>query len=195
MAETPAVPPTDPGWGGVKGLLLALVPMVAQRQSRGDPLVVLRRVFLSFCTALVLILVVVVVVVETGEQRTAGLSVAAAAGITAVAGIAALMARRFFADRPLECSDAPALANSYRTRFFLRMAFAETTALLGFVLSFVAQSPWPYVVALPFTAVGFWWAAPTARNLARDQAQLTASECACNLLAALRVLAAGPGQR
>jgi F0F1-type ATP synthase membrane subunit c/vacuolar-type H+-ATPase subunit K len=188
VADNPAVPPTDPGWGGVKGLLLSLVPVIVQRKSGGDPLVVLRRVFLSFCTALVLIMVVVAVVVDTDEKRTADMSVAAGVAITAVTGIAALIATRFFADRPLECADAPVLANSYRTRFFMRMAFAETTALLGFVLSFVAQSPLPYVVALPFSSVGFWWAAPTARNLARDQAQLTTSECTCNLLAALRVV-------
>jgi len=42
------------------------------------------------------------------------------------------------------------------------------------------------VIGVPFTAVGFWVAAPSARNLARDQPQLTASECTGNLIAAVR---------
>jgi F0F1-type ATP synthase membrane subunit c/vacuolar-type H+-ATPase subunit K len=162
------------------------VPIVGSRQKRGDPLVVLRRVFLSFCTAIVLIFVALLLAIVPSQRGTADLSVAAAAGITVLAGIAAVVLRQCFVERPLACANAPTLASAYRNRFFLRMAFAESTALLGLVLSVLAQSPWPYVIGVPFTAVGFWVAAPTARNLGRDQAQLTASECTGNLIAAVR---------
>ncbi len=104
------------------------------------------------------------------------------------AGIVALVARRLFADRALDCTDGATLASSYRTRFFLRMALAESTALIGFALCFVTQSPWPYVVALPFTAVGFLLAAPSSGHLTRDQTRLSTSGCTLNVVAALRIV-------
>ena len=169
-------------------MLLALVPIVGRRQVRVDPLVVMRRLFLSFCGAFALIFVVLVFLFDSRGHQEPNLGVGAAVAITAAAGIVGLVARRVFADQPLDCTDARSLASSYRSRFFVRMAIAETTALLGFVLCFVAQSLWPYVAALPFTAVGFWLAAPTRRHLAHDQARLSASGCEVNLLAALRAV-------
>ena len=183
---TPPEPPSDPGWGGLKGILSALVPIVSQNQTRGaDALLTMRRVFLSFCTAIVLILVVLVVI-ELDDNSNASLSGTAAVAIAVVFGVVALVLIRLYGDRPLDCTNGPSLASSYRTRFFLRLAFAEGAAMLGFVLSFIAATPWPYLAALPFTAIGFAWAAPTRGRLAHDQQRLSSAGCTRDLVAALR---------
>jgi len=75
-------------------------------------------------------------------------------------------------ERPLDCSDDPSLAASYRTRFFLRLAFSETIALLGFVGFILTGRWWVYPVGAVFTAVGYARLAPSASNLSRDQDHL-----------------------
>jgi hypothetical protein len=71
---------------------------------------------------------------------------------------------------PLDCTDPGALLATYWTRFFLRIAFADAAALVGFVL---ADSWWLYPLGAAFAFVGFVRLAPTERNLQRDQEALT----------------------
>jgi hypothetical protein len=146
----------------------------------------IRQLFGAFCSAIVLIGVALVFVVDSGGDDDSGLGVSTACAVVAVVGIVALAANRLFADRPLECGDPAALSSSHRSRFFLQMAISEAIALVGFVLSVISRSLWPYLVAVPFTAVGFAWAAPTKTRLARDQEQLTTSGCQQNLVASIR---------
>ncbi len=56
-----------------------------------------------------------------------------------------------------------------RTRFFLRIAFAETVALFGFVFVFIGAARWTYYAAAAVSLFPFWTsAAPTRAALARD---------------------------
>ena len=87
--------------------------------------------------------------------------------------------------RPLDCSTPAALAGSYRTRFFVRLALGEASALIGFVALFVVDSPVPYFVGAVFTAIAFARLAPTRAHLAADQAALRRRGCNLDLVATL----------
>ena len=107
---------------------------------------------------------------DDGEDPAVSLGVAVA--IVAAAGLVSLVAANFIP--ALDGSSDSTAAQTYRTRFFLRLATAESVALVGFVLCFLTGSIVPYLAALPFTAIGFWRAAPTKSNIQRDQDALRA---------------------
>ena len=160
----------DPGWRpALGGLAWGLVPGLAIRRARrrgGDALVVLRGLFLSFCAAVALV-GVVVVLLSSGEGLD-GSADGTTVGIgVALAGFVLLLASAW--RRPLDGSSDATLAESYRRRFFLRMAFAEAAALLGFAGFILSGNPAVYAGGAAFTAIGFVLMAPSAGNLARDQ--------------------------
>jgi hypothetical protein len=152
-----------------------------------DPLLVTRRVFQSFCAAIVMFLIVLSFL-DLGASGPAEISATAGATLAAVFGVVSVGLGLRFANRPLDCSSGQSLSSSYRDRFFRRVAFAEAPALVGFTLVFIARTRWPYVVGASFTAIGFAWAAPTKRHLAEDQGRLAASGCTRDLVTALRGL-------
>jgi hypothetical protein len=154
----------------------------AAREPKLDPLVALRSLFLTFCAAILMIGGVVVVVgdVSKGSEPT-GLSVA----IIVAVGCFAPVAQRLVS-RPLDCTSAESLASSYWTRFFLRLAFSESVALVGFVIGISMGPWWVYYVGAGFTAVGYWQLAPTRHHLSQDQDALMLRGCARSLVSALR---------
>ena len=163
------------------------IPILRQRQVRdADPLLVLRRVFLSFCFAIAGIMVVLGFM--DFSNRGDSISAPVAATIAAICGVIALVARAPFANRTLDCTNAQSLSSSFRTRFFLCLACSEAPALVGFALVFLSRTLWPYVTGAVFTAIGFALTAPTRRRLQQDQRRLKASGCTRNLTAALRGL-------
>jgi hypothetical protein len=177
----------DPGWGFTwKSVPMMFVPSLAMRRMARDPsqdaLLVLRSLFLTFCAAIVFIGGVTVTLgdMTNGKQRP-GLSVT----IAIVVGCACLLAQHFL-PRPLDCTSPQSLAGSYRTRFFLRLAFAESAALIGFVLNILFGPWWVYFVAAIFTAIGFARLAPTRRHLEQDQEELSRNGCLLSLTSALR---------
>ena len=111
----------------------------------------LRQVFLSFCVALVLF-GVVLAVIYNGEEPVQDSSTALVVGLLLLAAVGLLVERRL--EQPLRCEDDRSLADSYPTRFFLRVAFAEAAALFGFVGFFLTYAWWPYPVGVVITAVG-----------------------------------------
>lgn len=161
----------DPGW--------------KLRLSGGTPdgLLVLRSMFLSFCAAIILIGIATVLIV--GGADDGDLSPAFGVMLTAVAGFLAQTVATSL-DRPLDCSSDQVLAGSYRTRFFLRLAFSEIAALVGFVLSILSGSVLPYFIGMLGTLAGFARLAPTAAHLEADQQVLTGQGCVLSLVAALR---------
>jgi F0F1-type ATP synthase membrane subunit c/vacuolar-type H+-ATPase subunit K len=180
----------DPGWSlSWRSALWLLVPRVGiRRMSEGrsgeaDGLVLMRQVFLTFCVAIVLI-GVVVAFLYSGSEPLPDPSPGPAVGLLVVAAVGVLTAR--FVEKPLQCEDDVRLAASYRTRFFLRIAFSEAAALLGFVGFFLTYAWWPYPVGGAIAAVGFTRAAPSRRNLARDQDELMYRQCGRSLVSALR---------
>ena len=91
------------------------------------------------------------------------------------------------AEKPLDCASDTALAGAYRTRFFLRIALAESVGLFGFTFAFIGGGKWLYYAGAAFTLFRFWThAAPTRSALVRDQEDLNASGCGRSLVAALR---------
>jgi F0F1-type ATP synthase membrane subunit c/vacuolar-type H+-ATPase subunit K len=89
-------------------------------------------------------------------------------------------------EKPLNCTDDSTLASSYRTRFFLRIAFAQAAALFGFVGFFLTYEWWTYPVGVAIAAVGFYRAAPTREHLRQDQERLAGTSCFRPLVHALR---------
>jgi hypothetical protein len=97
--------------------------------------------------------VVIAVLYSTSNPPTDPPHGIAAALLTA--GAAGLLAgTRVERNKRLDCTDDTTLANGYRTRFFLPVAFAEAAALFGFVGFFLTYDWWPYPIGLLITVVG-----------------------------------------
>jgi cbb3-type cytochrome oxidase subunit 3 len=172
----------DPGWP--RSLLWVLVPPLAirraQRSGDANVLQLLRLLFTSFAMSLVLIGVVVIALAdsEPAEADRPAASVVAA-GVVAY-GALSLFAPRLI-ERPLDCSDETALVSGYRTRLFLRIAFANAAALIGFVGFFLSGAAWMYPLGAIFAVMGYVRLAPSRRNLERDQEELNQQGCGLSL--------------
>jgi hypothetical protein len=181
----------DPGWSfSWRSLLWLLVPAIGIKRASADPsgradgLALLRQVFLSFCVAIVL-LGVVQAFLYSGAEPVSDPSPEVAAGLLAVAAVGMMVIQPRL-EKPLPCDDDATLAAGYRARLFLRIAFSEAAALSGFVGFFLTYAWWPYPVGAAMAAVGFIRAAPSRRNLTRDQDELMYRQCGRSLVGALR---------
>lgn len=176
----------DPGW---RPALLALVPIFGVRagmqRARNHPargLVIVRQLFLSFALAIGLF---AFVLVEIGLRPQDGsFSVSTVIGIVAVVAAVALVLGPIV-ERQLDCSDVGKLVESWRTRFFIRIALGEAPALVGFAGAFLSGRTVPYFVGAAAAVLMFTRAAPSVRNLARDQADLDDRGCGMSLATAL----------
>lgn len=178
----------DPGWPLSFSVLLGTLPVInifmrRRMSTQTDGLLAMRQIFLSFTVALVLFGVVLAALYPSSTPPENPPTVITA-GLLVVSAAASMLARRF--EQPLTCTDDAHLAMSYRTRFFLRIAFAEQVALMGFVGFFLTYAWWPYPAGVAVTALGFARAAPTKANLARDQEVLSQAGCPRSLVRALR---------
>lgn len=176
-------PVEDPGW---RPALIALVPIVgvrlAARRRRSHPtsgLVLVRQLFLTFAVAIVMFGFVL-----TQLDLSSGDAPMSSGLVTVLVGVVACVALVIgpIVERPLDGSSVGGLAETWRTRFFIRIAFGETPALVGFVGAFLAGSVFPYVLGACATAVIFARAAPSARNIATDQERLNDRGSALSLL-------------
>ncbi len=172
----------DPGWPiDARNLWVLLIPGLLQRRIRRQGLSGLRQLrllFLAFCNAIVLFGVVLPFILPLSGGDEAAFVFVAVLALVALVDYAVV--RRL--ERPLVCD---ALAASYRTRFFVRIASAEAIALIGFAVSFNLGAAWVYYPGALLTAIGFARAAPTRAALQRDQQQLTGQGCGKSLVAAL----------
>ena len=183
----------DPGWGwAVRGVGWGLVPHMTFHRyrriaARGDVhgLLALRAGFVAFVTLVGLVSATVVVMAVGGGLEPDDLPLGLVALGVAAVGVLNQVGMRSLG-RELDCSSDHALASSYATRFFLRMAFSNASALVGFVAFIVTGEPVMYVVGLAFTVVGLRYSMPTAGNLARDQYELASGGCHRSLVDALR---------
>ena len=138
-----------------------------------------RQLIVSFSMSLVLFAIVVAFINQPGGSALPFLGVLVVAAVASVALTNAL-------EKPLDCSSRLALAGSYRTRLFLRVAFAEAVALLGFVFSFTGAPSWVFFVAVAFAEFRLWTVcAPTRAALAADQRVLDERGCNLSLVASL----------
>jgi hypothetical protein len=185
-------PTNDPGWGGLlRAVAVGLIPLYGtqtlQRRAKGDGLKTLRSLFLSFASAILEIGVVVIVLSTLGNlnRDKTGIPPGLAAAVLVVIGIVTLTAGANVA-RALPTTDMAKLAAAYRVRFFLRIAFSESDALVGFVAFIITGRWWMYLLGAAFTAIGFARLAPTAASLAKDQDSIDVAGSSLNLIAALR---------
>ena len=95
--------------------------------------------------------------------------------------------------KPLDCGTDGSLLESYRSRIFLRIAFAEVPALLAFFFAFAFGPGWLYYVGMVISLVLLARAAPTQRALQADQRDLDATGCGRSLPDLLNQLGSGPG--
>lgn len=172
----------DPGWPSVAQVLRALTPGYLQIGSRkGDQLIALRSIFVSFSVTLVAFAVVLQLIGNRGPNHVLPwlwlLAVAAGLSITAIAVLT----------KPLDCSSEAKLAVAYRNRFFLTIASCESVALFGFVFAFIGAPTWIYDLGAAFALSRFWTVdPPTPRRLQQHQAALATSGCELSLVGALR---------
>lgn len=166
-------PPQDPGWSwairaGIPGSLFLFPSRRIRRLGDLGALNAIRAVFVSFLVALALLsLVVLILRLDTEDGLSPG---PVAAGVIGFGVTMQLFGR--LVERPLDGSSPGALIGSYRTRFFLRVAFAEASALAGFVGFILTGHEWVYAAGLVVALVGFARLAPTRRHLERDQVDL-----------------------
>jgi F0F1-type ATP synthase membrane subunit c/vacuolar-type H+-ATPase subunit K len=181
FAVEPVQPNDDPGWPRGSALFI-LFPPAARLQSRrsADGLLILRQLFLAFVSAILLFgFVQVFVVTESGPVLP---WLAILGGVM----IVSLVLTRAV-NPALDCTSSEKLAASYRTRFFIRLAFTENVALFAFMFGFAGGPRWIYAVGGAFTLWRFWAiVAPTRAALARDQEELNAQGCGLSVVAALR---------
>jgi len=137
----------------------------------------MRQVFVAFVSGIVLLGVVLLFL---GLDRVDDVPLELGYAVTAGVGLLSLGGSVVAGPR-LDPTDAGTLLASYRTRFFVRLAAGEVPALVGFAMSFVVGSGFPFLVALPFTAIGFLRAAPTAAAITRDDEALATTGSALSL--------------
>jgi hypothetical protein len=112
--------------------------------------------------------------------------VLAAVLIVFAVGIFSVVAMRLAERRPLACTDAEALSEQFRTRFFLRVALTEVAPLAGFFAALTVSSPWVYLVGLAGSAACVAHMVPLTRLVERDQESLNQAGCASQLAAAIQ---------
>jgi hypothetical protein len=181
----------DPGWRpALKVTAWMLIPgmafVVRVRRTAiggGDGLTTLRSLFLTFALSFGLI-GIVVGFLAAGGTRSSLSAPAGALLVSAVGTVSVLLVR--FVRRPLDCRSDASLADSYRSRLFLRLAFSQAAALCGFAAFFLTANPAMYPLGLVFSAAGFASLAPTAAHLNADQQELNGAGCGRSLTLALR---------
>ena len=180
--------PVDPGWRdawvGVLWVPTMFLFRWRVRNSKLPALLLSRRIFVMFATSVILFGSVLRALGDSERPWTSKSAVVAGL-IIAAFGLVGLFAMRKFVDPPMRCSDLASLAAAYRSRFFLRIAFANAPASMAFAYSFVTRRWWVYLFGLIPAAVGYVHAAPTRLAIEREWRDLDASGCDVSLLAAL----------
>lgn len=158
--------------------------MSIRKRSDRDGLVLLRGLLLTFSIAIGLIGVVVVVLAASAEPFGSAPALPAALFLLGAGAVTLVLPP--YVVRPLSCDSDDDLSKCYAQRFLLRIAFAESSALLAFVAFIVTGAGWLYLIGAGFTAIGFVRLAPTATHLAEEQDELNRAGCSRSLVAALR---------
>jgi hypothetical protein len=150
--------PTDPGW---RRTWVAIVPVYGFIAGfrRGSTLLGARTWWVLVAFDVTYLIRVVVLLTDTEYRTPAGGWVAGtvAFGVWALVGPAIL--ERGARTRPATDRGIGAFNLTV-----IRIAFAAMPALVGLQGSLATESATPYLVALPFTAIGLALACPTARR-------------------------------
>jgi len=161
----------DPGWGDAwRGLPFVFTPrfFLRRAQANGEvPILILRRVYVSF--AVFPILMGVLSVFITSDPRP-GSDSEVPDLVFVVGTIAIAVASYLFVTTRAEKQLAAAarvdlLPGTYRSAFFLAMAFANTTPLISFVISFNAHEALFFALGVAGSVPLFARFAPTTAHL------------------------------
>ncbi|MEQ8841708.1 MAG: hypothetical protein RIB98_12070 [Acidimicrobiales bacterium] len=178
-------PNSDPGWGdALKRVPAALVPTRGMRMAAGgtNGLTIMRLVWITFVASMLLIGVAVFAIDRAlpGGGADGRVVAMVVAGLGVFAQVAAI---RFVP--AITGTTMPAVRATAQRAFFLRIAFAEPAALLGFLGFVLSGNAAVYVVGFVVGMAGMADAAPTASWIADGQKELQASGSDVELLAAL----------
>jgi F0F1-type ATP synthase membrane subunit c/vacuolar-type H+-ATPase subunit K len=138
-----------------------------------------------FVVTLASFLVTVFFLTDPADRWRADLEQDWALWILVAGAAASLLGVGWARGRPLSGTTPQALLGSYNTRFWVGMAFAESAALIGFIVVFVTKRMWPYLAGLAVSLAGFAMIAPTARSIGRDEGRLRAAGSPVSLWDAL----------
>jgi hypothetical protein len=144
------------------------------------------RIFAWFIGALGLMQALgAVLAARTVDPASAGVQLAVAVGVGLV-GASTVAARASFLRRPWKTHDAHALAVDYSVRLIVQVILALGAANIAFAGAILTGASWMVVLGLVFFVPPLAAALPTARNLARVQAEVRDAGCALDLVDALR---------
>ncbi len=156
----------DPGWPIARSFL------PPSRRGPANALVLTRAIWIAFFNAILLFGFVLAFTTSHGAKKTAWPWAVGALVVAAIAEVA-----RTIAERPLDCSSPTALLGSWRSRFFVRMACGEVSALVAFFGALVSNQWWVFPVGAVPTLLAFGRAAPTTAHLNHDTQALAAAGC------------------
>jgi hypothetical protein len=180
-------PGTDPGWGLDRRAMMILVPGLNARYFRslkGD-LRAIRGIFVTFVISMLMVGVVVLFLWQSGDgQPDGGMDATVTVLLVLLVGLAGQVAAQRVPP-PLPGDDAGQLVAAYRVRFFLRVAFSESAALIGFVGFFLSGNPVSYLAGLAVALVGFVRLAPTRAHLEWEDEAMRARGCPHTIYQAL----------
>ena len=168
MADT--TEPLDPGWReSLRGFLFFThIPWRAKKSRTGNPISVLRSLYLCLFLAGFLILYVLVFISPFGDPEP-GLALA-----LAVPGVAFVSASMALWRRPLSVESAGSLVVDFRSRFFLCYALSEFPLLGSFIVSMLVDEYWPFLIGLACFSIGMIAIAPSRRTFRRRDEELAA---------------------
>jgi len=168
--------PRDPGWGPSRRLASSFF---LTRDLPRLPIIRIRAVYLAFIAFLGVLVVIRLLVAGGDGDMQSGTA------LTVLVVIAALEVSTSFAwrKRPLIGTEPEDFAAAYRTSVLIRLAYAESIALAGFVLSYLTGDPSTFFWSIALSAPAYALAAPTGADITRYQGQ--AAGVGVDLMAAL----------
>jgi F0F1-type ATP synthase membrane subunit c/vacuolar-type H+-ATPase subunit K len=185
----------DPGWG--KAAKRALFPYSQfihrlRPRTQTDSLSAIRQVFLGVVMALPLFAFILLFIVPRDRWWKTDRSHWVIVVVLAVGCGTSLLVGRI-RDRRLDASSAQRVAQSFVAKLFIGIGYAEVTALVAFIGTFIMYNLWIYLVGFAFSMINFILVGPTKREIARRQEQIAAEGSSLSLGAAL--MAMPPRQR
>jgi hypothetical protein len=177
----------DPGWRPAWHIVVGRIPpfffIPSYRHRRApEALTAFRATFIGVVAPLPLY---VVLLAFDRPWNDGTVPTRVAVGLT-ILGLLSLAFVERARRRPLEIEGPDRLAESFRSRTFAGLGFAEMPVLLAFVAVLTSGNVWPYAIGLSFSLVGLWLIAPGARELARRQEEITFRGSPLSLVAALK---------
>lgn len=145
------------------------------------PIIILRALFLALVASLGVFVVIRVLIGRGDGDMQPGTALTVLVAIAALETSLVAMHRT----RPLIGDEPEDYAAAYRTSVILRLAYAESIALAGFVLSFLTGEPTTFYIGIALSLPAYLLASPTGGDVARHQEQIADSGFGVDLMAAL----------